>query len=162
MVIHRAHERDWTPFVGLAYELSRVVFDQIDAGAHLGAMCAEDHTATDDGRGTFLGDYRARMYRDACAAWPRATRPPAQTAVLVHAPALLVVGALDPVTPPRFAEAVARTMPNATVLTVPGMAHAGADGCVEGIVAAFIARGSMEGVSTACATGTRPPPFVTR
>ncbi len=162
IVIHRAYERDWTPFVALAYELSRVVFDQIDAGAHLSAMCADDLTATDDVQGTFLGDYRARMYRQACAAWPRAARPPAQTAVPVPTPALLVVGALDPVTPPRFTEAVARTMPNATVLTVPGMAHAGADGCVERIVAAFIARGSMEGVETACATKTQTPPFVTR
>ena len=161
IVIHRAHEGDWTPFVALAYELSRVVFDQIDVGAHLSGACADDLRSDSDAAGTFLGDYRLRMYREACAVWPRMTRPSAD-AVSAQIPALLVTGALDPVTPPRFAEAVARAMPNATVLTVPGMAHAGADKCVEGIVAEFIRRGSMQGVDTACAADIKPPPFITR
>jgi len=161
IVIHRAHEGDWTPFVALAYELSRVVFDQIDPGAHLSAMCAEDLSPADDARGTFLGDYRARMYRQACAAWPHAPRPAERASAPVQAPVLLVVGALDPVTPPRFAEAVARAMPNATVLTVPGMAHAGAERCVEQIVAAFMVRGSMQGVDTTCVKAIETPPFVT-
>ena len=161
MVIHRAHEGDWTPFVALAYELSRVVFDQIDAGAHLSGACADDMRPDPDATGTFLGDYRLRMYRAACAVWPRMTRASAG-AVSAQVPALLVSGALDPVTPPRFAETVARGMPNATVLTVPGMAHAGADRCVEGIVAEFVRRGSIQGVDTECVAGIKPPPFITR
>ena len=161
MVIHRAHEGDWTPFVALAYELSRVVFDQIDAGAHLSAACADDLRPDTEASGTFLGDYRTRMYRDACAVWPRVTRI-AAGAPAAQVPVLLVAGALDPVTPPRFAEAVARGMPNATVLIVPGMAHAGADACIEGIVATFIRRGAMQGVDTACVAGIKPPPFLTR
>jgi pimeloyl-ACP methyl ester carboxylesterase len=162
MAIHRAHEGDWTPFVGLAYELSRVVFDQLDVGAHLSAACTEDLSPSTDARGTFLGDYRLRMYRDACAVWPHARRPASDVVVAARVPVLLVVGALDPVTPPRFAEAVARTLPNATVVTVPGMAHAGADRCVEEIVAGFVARGSMQGVETACLKQIQTPPFVTR
>lgn len=161
MVIHRAHEGDWTPFVALAYELSRVVFDQIDAGAHLSGACADDLRSDPDAVGTFLGDYRLRMYREACAVWPRMTRPSGGV-VSAQGPALLVAGALDPVTPPRFAEAVARGLPNASVLTVPGMAHAGSDRCVEGIVAEFIRRGSMQGVDTSCVANIRPPPFITR
>ena len=161
MVIHRAHEEDWTPFVAFAYELSRVVFDQIDAGAHLSAMCADDARPDADVRGTFLGDYRARMYRDACAAWPRMPRASAGS-ISATAPVLLVSGILDPVTPPRFAEAVARGLPNATVLTIPGLAHAGADRCVEEVVALFIRRGTMREVDTGCVTGIKPPPFVTR
>ena len=161
MVIHRAHEGDWTPFVALAYELSRVVFDQIDAGAHLSAACADDLRPDTEASTTFLGDYRTRMYREACAVWPRVTRVAAE-APAARVPVLLVAGALDPVTPPRFAEAVARGMPNATVLAVPGMAHAGAEGCVEGIVAEFIRRGAMQGVDTACVAGVKPPPFITR
>ena len=161
IAIHRAHEGDWTPFVTFAYELSRVVFDQIDAGAHLSAMCGDDMTGSPDARTTFLGDSRATMYRRACAAWPHAnpTRP---RPVTTQAPVLLVTGALDPVTPPRFAESVARGMPNATTLIVPAMAHAGAPRCVEGVVAAFVARGSLQGVDTSCVAEIRPPNFVTR
>ena len=162
IVIHKAHEGDWTPFVGLAYELSRVVFDQLDVGAHLSGACTDDLSPSTDVRGTFLGDYRRRMYHDACAAWPHARRPALDLVVTSRAPVLLVVGTLDPVTPPRFAAAVARTLPNATVLEVPNMAHAGADPCVERIITGFIGRGSMQGVDMACLKGIALPPFVTR
>lgn len=161
IVLHRAHEGDWTPFVALAYELSRVVFDQLDAGAHLSAACVDDMPPSDT-RGTFLGDYRLRMYRAACAVWPHARAPDDRGAVTASVPVLLIAGALDPVTPPRFAEAVARGMPNARVIVVAGMAHAGADRCVEEIVARFISRGAIEGVDTACANGLEAPPFITK
>lgn len=161
IVIHKAHEGDWTPFVGLAYELSRVVFDQLDVGAHLSGVCTDDLSPSTDVRGTFLGDYRRRMYRDACAVWPHARRSDRPIVVGPRVPVLLVVGTLDPVTPPRFAAAMARALPNATVLEVPNMAHAGADPCVERIVAAFIGRGSMQGVDTACLKEIPAPGFVT-
>ncbi|MDQ4079899.1 MAG: alpha/beta hydrolase, partial [Gemmatimonadota bacterium] len=67
IVVHRAYEGDWTPFVTLAYELSRAVFDQLDAGAHLAVQCTEDMTGPTAPGGTFLGEYRARLYREACA-----------------------------------------------------------------------------------------------
>ena len=162
IVIHRAHENDWSPFVAVAYELSRVVFDQLDVGAHLSAACSDDLSPSSADRGTFLGDYRLRMYRDACAVWPHPRRPEAGQAVSAQVPALLIVGALDPVTPPRFAEAVARGLPNSTVLVVPGMAHAGAEKCVEGIVGAFVRQGSMQGVDTTCVNDINAPPFITR
>src|SRR5688572_25095416 len=162
IVIHKAHEGDWTPFVGLAYELSRVVFDQLDVGAHLSGACTDDLSPSTDVRETFLGDYRRRMYRDACAVWPQARRPALGVVVTSRAPVLLVVGTLDPVTPPRFAAAVARALPNATVLEVPNMAHAGADPCVERIVTGFIARGSMQDVDTSCVKAMPVAPFITR
>ena len=162
IVIHRAHEGDWTPFVSIAYELSRVVFDQLDVGAHLSAACQDDLQPSTDGRTTFLGDYRLRMYREACGVWPHARRADDRSAPTARTPVLLVVGSLDPVTPPRFAEAVARTMPNAVVLTVPAVAHAGADRCVENVVAGFIQRGSMQEVDTGCVARIAVAPFVTR
>ena len=162
IVIHRAHEGDWGPFVAVAYELSRVVFDQLDVGAHLSAACTDDLSSSSDSRGTFLGDYRLRMYRQACAAWPRARGAETGQAASAQVPSLLIVGAFDPVTPPRFAEAVARGLPNSTVLMVPGMAHAGADRCVEEIVSAFVRLGTMAGVDAKCVSATKPPPFITR
>jgi pimeloyl-ACP methyl ester carboxylesterase len=162
MVVHRAHENDWTPFVALAYELSRVVFDQIDAGAHLSAACIDDMSPANDARATFLGDYRLRMYREACAVWPQTRRAGMGGFVASRVPVLLIAGALDPVTPPRFAEVVARELPNATVLVVPGMAHAGRDRCVEEIAAQFIMRGAIQGVDSGCVNAIEPPPFVTR
>ena len=162
IVLHRAHEGDWTPFVTLAYELSRVVFDQVDAGAHLSAACADDLSPASDTRGTFLGDYRLRMYREACAVWPHARRSGVDESTPARVPALLLVGALDPATPPRFAEAVARDLPNARVVVVPGMAHAGADRCVEELVAQFIRQGTIQGIDTGCVSSIQAPSFITR
>jgi len=162
IVIHRAHEGDWGPFIAVAYELSRVVFDQLDVGAHLSAACTDDLSPSSDSRGTFLEDYRLRMYREACAIWPHARSAETGRAVSAAVPALLLVGAFDPVTPPRFAEAVARGLPNSTVLVVPGMAHAGAERCVESIVSGFVTRGGPEGAETTCVRVIKPPPFLTR
>ena len=75
---------------------------------------------------------------------------------------LLITGALDPVTPPRFAEAVAAGAFNTTVVIVPGMAHAGAPQCVDDVVSAFIARGSMQGVDYVVRREVKPPKFITR
>ena len=162
ILIHRAHEGDWTPFVTLAYELSRVVFDQLDVGAHLSAACAEDMTEPIDTRGTFLGDYRLRMYREACAVWPVAGAGHSRGPLPMRTPILLVTGELDPVTPPRFAENLARAGHHATLLIVPGMAHAGAPRCVEEVVAQFVVRGSMQGVDSSCVAGIKAPAFITR
>jgi pimeloyl-ACP methyl ester carboxylesterase len=161
-VVHRAHEGDWTPFVTLAYELSRVVFDQVDAGAHLSATCGDGMMGAIDARDTFLRDYRARMYRQACAVWPVSGVSHNRVPMPMQTPMLLVTGELDPVTPPPVAEALARSMHNATVLIVPGMAHAGAERCVEEVISGFVVRGSMQGVDSSCVAGIRAPPFITR
>jgi hypothetical protein len=47
-------------------------------------------------------------------------------------------------------------------LIVPGMAHAGANRCVEEVIAAFVIRGSMQGVDSSCVAGITAPPFITR
>ena len=170
IVVHAAHGGDWTPFVRVAYELSRVVFDQLDVGAHLSVACVDSRLPRDamearppgHGHATFLGDYRLRMYQEACAVWPHA-RPPGVEPVATRPLSVLVIsGALDPVTPPRLAAAVASAVPNATVITVPGMAHAGAEKCVEAIVVEFIRRGGLTGVDTQCVNAIKPPPFITR
>jgi pimeloyl-ACP methyl ester carboxylesterase len=162
VVIHHAHEGDWTPFVTLAYELSRVVFDQLNAGAHLSAACAEYLMGAADTRDTFLGDYRARMYRQACAIWPVPSVPHDPGPLPIQVPMLLITGDLDPITPPRFAQALASRVPNATLMIVPRMAHAGSGRCVEEVIAQFIVRGAMQGVDSSCVSGIKPPPFITR
>jgi pimeloyl-ACP methyl ester carboxylesterase len=161
LVIHRAHEGDWTPFTTLAYELSRAVFDRLDVGAHLAVQCTEDMAGPAAAEGTFLGEYRAVLYREACAALGLSASTAGENSA-PRATALLVTGELDPVTPPRFAREVANRMPGATLLIVPGMAHVGADRCVEGVISAFVARGSMRDVDTSCVARIQVPPFVTR
>ncbi len=80
-------------------------------GQHLSVICAEDaprmKPATDA-----AGDAGARgLYRAACARWPRGDVPAAfYTIPPSPAPVLLLSGGIDPVTPPRHAQRVARAL----------------------------------------------------
>jgi pimeloyl-ACP methyl ester carboxylesterase len=65
----------------------------------------------------------ARAYvRGGCG--PLSLRPRARSSALrSHVPTLLLAGTIDPVTPPAFADAVARSLPRAEVVRVVGQAH---------------------------------------
>jgi pimeloyl-ACP methyl ester carboxylesterase len=61
----------------------------------------------------------------------------------VRIPVLVVAGADDPLTPPWLAEELARELPSASMVVVPGTRHmpmAEADVTVSGLVAAYMAR----------------------
>jgi pimeloyl-ACP methyl ester carboxylesterase len=130
-------------------------------GLYLAITCAEDLPRTDaareaaEAKGTFLGEYRMRQQRAACEIWGRSPvsvdyyRPVRSNAVV-----LLVTGADDPVTPPRYAAEVARTMPNALNLVVPFGAH-GLNGlagmaCIDEIERQVIETASVKGLDTSC------------
>jgi pimeloyl-ACP methyl ester carboxylesterase len=141
-------------------------------GLYLSITCAEDVPFADPAlvvrdRETYLSDYRYRQQHAACAEWPRGAMPEAsRTPVRSDVPALLVTGALDPATPPSFAEEVARTLPNSLLLTIPSGGHGlnGLDGlaCVNGIRNQFIERGSVKGIDTSCLASVRRRGFATR
>lgn len=136
---------------------------------YLSITCAEDlpfvaaeAAGLDDP--TFLGGYRVRQQRAACADWPRGGVPPTHRRPVESAvPALLVSGLLDPVTPPSWADEVARTLSNSVHLRIPSGGHnpAGLLGleCLERIKDAFVDRGSVAGLDVSCVGGIRRPGF---
>ncbi len=100
----------------------------LSEGQHLSVICAEDaprmrsvaDAASDE------GDEGARgWYRAACARWPRGAVPAAfYTIPPSAAPVLLLSGGIDPVTPPRHAERVARALgAKARAVVVPHSGH---------------------------------------
>ena len=104
-----------------------------------------------------------------CAAWQV---PPARArdtaAVRSDVPVLLLSGAYDPETPPAWAAAAARTLPNARVLTFPGMTHVPTQTwdapCAMRIAAAFVVdptRDPAAGPAGACLAALRAPTFTT-
>jgi hypothetical protein len=88
------------------------------------------------------------------------------TPVRSKAAVLLVTGALDPVTPPRNAVEVARTLPNSLTLVVPSGGHGldGLDGlsCIDRLQREVIERGSVAGLDTSCVSKIRRPGFPTQ
>ena len=97
----------------------------ISEGQHFSVICAEDVPRMAPASGP-AGDRGAQgLYRAVCAHWPRGDVPAAfYTIPRSAAPVLLLSGGLDPVTPPRHAERVAKALgPKARSVVVANNGH---------------------------------------
>lgn len=146
--------------------------DAMDASLYLGMFyavaCTEDAPFIDAveaaalAEGALFGD-RTEMLRDVCTAWPRgALSADWDAPVVSDAPVLLLSGEADPVTPPHYAARVAETLPNSLHIVGPGMGHGlMGRGCINTLVADFIAAASVSDLDAACVQQIAPPPFFT-
>ena len=161
LFLHLAAQGDFVPLAEAAIRFRRGIVATGSNGMYLSVTCAEDLPWIKPGEGernatnTFLGDYRLRQQREACALWPRATVSadygnPVRSSV----PALILTGEWDPVTPPSNAEAVARNLPNSLNLVVPHGAHGfgGLEGleCIDRLLTEFVERGSAKELDSSC------------
>jgi pimeloyl-ACP methyl ester carboxylesterase len=131
----------------------------------LSILCAEDvplfpATAPEAGERFFLGRSVRDAFRKICAAWPVAPVSPAwRSPWRSEVPALLLSGEADPVTPPRWADLLARDLPNARQIVLAGQGHGVfSRGCVPRLVADFLDAGSAARLDLSCAAAIRPPP----
>ena len=97
----------------------------------------------------------------ACDFWPRGDVDASYYApVTSDVPALIFSGELDPLTPPSWAEAAARTLSRARHIVVPGAGHgASGAGCAPRLLQEFLDRGSADGLDDSCLKGLARPPF---
>jgi len=130
--------------VGLGSVLSSRKGLRLAMGMHFSVVCAEDVprlAASRDVPGADFGDDQAAMYRRVCDAWPRGAVDPAYYTIgPSRAPVLLFSGGIDPATPPRHGERVARALgAQALHVGVPNAGHGVlAIGCVRDVVFRFI------------------------
>jgi pimeloyl-ACP methyl ester carboxylesterase len=96
-----------------------------------------------------------------CSVWPHGTRPADFHAPLTSdKPVLLLAGQYDPVTPPRYAEEVAKGLPNARVLLLKGQAHSVmAAGCTPELVQQFIEKLDPKKLDASCLDRLSPTPI---
>lgn len=96
-------------------------------------------------------------YAQICAAWPaKSLNPRIKDPVRSELPTLILVGAMDPITPVQFAEAAALTLPNATIAVDPQASHAvflTGHACVWRLVFAFL-DDPKETLDTSCLAET--------
>lgn len=162
-VIHSARQGDFAPFVTMSLETASWSTETMSLGLTLSVLCSEDVHRIRDGeaeravRGTFIGDFEIETWRRMCASWPRGPmtmlddRP-------VRAPALILSGELDPVTPPRWGEVMKSHFSGALHVVVPGTAHnTSMTGCVPDLIARFLER---KPIDASCVHRIRRPPFV--
>jgi pimeloyl-ACP methyl ester carboxylesterase len=142
--------------------------ERLAAGFFLSVSCTEDvpflsKDTSALAAGTFGGDYRLRQQIAACAEWPRgavsaAHRQPTRSNI----PTLLLSGELDPVTPPAGGDEVARGLPRGRHVVIRNNGHpiGNAERCIGGMIAAFLERGSADGLDVSCAAVNPAPPFL--
>ncbi|HEV7890589.1 MAG TPA: alpha/beta fold hydrolase [Pyrinomonadaceae bacterium] len=166
LYIHLAARGDFAPLAKSAILYRRQIVATGSNGMYLSVTCAEDLPWIKQGVGkrngerTFLGDYRLRQQRAACALWPRGEIPkgysePTRSGV----PALILTGQWDPVTPPVYGDTAARFLTNSLHVVVPHGGHgfgglSGLD-CIENLVADFVERGTTKGLDTSCVKSIR-------
>jgi pimeloyl-ACP methyl ester carboxylesterase len=168
LVVHDAARGDFSPIAEIALGNRRGLLRQLAIGLLLSVTCAEDlpfidpATIPERTRGSYLGDDRVRQQLRACGEWPRGALPPGhRELVRTETPVLMLVGEMDPVTPPAFAARVAAGMPKSLQVVVPGGGHDVFAPCTTGLMAEFLERGSSHGLDTACVAAVPQPPFAT-
>lgn len=141
--IDAAAHGDVGPLLGQAKLLSGDLSDTMNGGMQLAVICSEDAdllAARDDDAHTILGNRMIDTLRTTCSVWPKGTRPADfHEPLTTDTPTLLFSGQLDPVTPPRYGDQVAKNLPNARHLVLTGQGHNVINaGCAPQVVKHFI------------------------
>jgi pimeloyl-ACP methyl ester carboxylesterase len=98
----------------------------------------------------------------ACARWPKGKVPADYyEPVKSEVPTLIFSGGIDPATPPRHGEQVAKTLANARHFVAPHLGHGvSMHGCAPRLVQEFIRAGSTEKLDGKCLERIPRPFFV--
>ena len=168
--IDAASRGDYAGLVGLSATQGSSKAMRLAAGMHLSVVCAEDMprlAAAVDRPGSEFGTAFAGLYEKLCAVWPRGPVPAGFYSLPASSSAVLVLsGGIDPVTPPRHGERVAKALgPLARHVVVANAGHGVmAIGCMRDVIFRFVdavADADALAVDAGCAAKVpRPPAFV--
>ncbi len=144
-LIHSAYQDRWAPFIARSNVSRDFASDNGPAmPLHLAVVCAEDfprltpQLLEEDTRGSFLNAAQIMRIGKMCEAMSVPAVPYSEPA-MIAAPVLLLSGALDPVTPPRRAEAARKYMTHAQHLVVKNGGHIVSPlGCAPRLLRAFL------------------------
>lgn len=166
-IVHRAARGDFRLFV----ELERGIrTDDFSLGAHLSVQCAEEVAFT-SAQAVERADamvprpwrtiLSGRSYLEDCGVWRVRPAPPRENEpVRATAPALVLSGRLDPVTPPAYAEAIYGDLSASRLVVVRGASHGLAlSPCGLRLVDAFL-RAPEAPLELSCLEPEAPPPVV--
>jgi pimeloyl-ACP methyl ester carboxylesterase len=162
--IDAAAHGDVGPLLGQAKILSGELSELMGSGMQYSVICAEDAdllAPRPEDAATILGTRMIDSLKAVCSVWPKGTRPadfhqPLKTGK----PMLLLAGQYDPVTPPRYAEEVAKGLPNARVLVLEGQAHSVmAAGCAPQLIQHFVEKLDPKTLDASCLDRLQPTPI---
>ncbi len=158
---------DFNPLLAQNLEFANDVSENLSVGMHLSVICAEDIpriTPEDMARlsKSFFGAALVNDFVRACRQWPRGNVPedfyaPVRSAV----PVLILSGGIDPATPPRHGEEIAKTLANAVHLVAPQLGHGvSLHGCAPRLIETFVRKASAAGLDGKCLERIPRPLFL--
>jgi len=165
-----AAHQDYVPLAAQFLLIERGYGEALATGMHNSVVCAEDVPFYDLGAidrarlaDTFLGTLQLDGLETVCRIWPHGPVDADLHAPLQSdAPALLLSGSDDPVTPPAFAQLAARAFPHGLSIVLEGFGHGQLTApCMDRVLAQFLARASVVALEVACTRRARPLPFFT-
>ncbi|WP_229459324.1 alpha/beta fold hydrolase [Massilia cavernae] len=144
-LIHSASQGRWAPFIARRNVMGDFAVDgPMALVLHMAVICAEDYPrvtpamAEEDARASQLTAHLLNRLQDVCKA-VGAPAVPYAAPTRIDAPVLMLSGALDPVTPPRRAEAAGKHMAKARHVVVSNAGHGISPlGCAPRLLRAFI------------------------
>lgn len=165
IIIEQAKDRDFRALTGIVDALNGDV--SIALGAQMTILCAEDfprissqEIAAEADKG-FVGSAFFNVFNNGCSVWPQAPLPEIYSQDLSsQVPALILSGAIDPVTPERWGDRMAEVMTNSIHLVAANTGHNVAPfGCAPEIMAQFVNQASVENIDGSCLNELNRPSF---
>jgi pimeloyl-ACP methyl ester carboxylesterase len=157
--VHDAANGHWAAFTKSASAHRTGFSRDLYLGMYFSVTCTEDiwRVSADDVKletaRTIAGDYWYRQLAGACDVWPHAA-PHREVAksFRANAPALIISGAFDPVTPPRWGAATAAILPRSRHLAIETASHsfAGLSGCIDKVMTQFVIDPDPKRVDASC------------
>lgn len=162
-VISEAESGNYELFASLIYlAKSKSDLAGVSYGMHYSVVCNEDYPLYKNKNAAesnvFLNAHSVQKYSKVCEQLPLGKMSDDYwQPILSDVPALLLSGAMDPVTPPRWGELVKQRLKNAEHFVVPGGHHiVTAEGCVAQLITAFIAKANAQPLDASCVKNIQP------
>lgn len=166
LTLDQARQGHYGPLMGQVRLLHDDLAESMTGGMQLSVICAEDADLLRDrpqDKDTLLGDLIVPAFKAECEVWPHGARPADFHAPLKSdRPVLLLEGELDPVTPPRYGEAVLKGLSNGRLLVARGQGHnVIGRGCMPRLVGAFVDKLDAKALDASCLDALGPLPAFT-
>ena len=166
-LIEAAQRGDYRQWAAQAVLISEAL-GELAMGLNYAVMCTEDVPfwppldRAAQAR-TFMGATLLEVAERVCRAWPAgALDEDFKQPLVSDAPVLLLSGERDPITPPRYAERVAQTLPNAVSVVASGQGHGMLMvPCLQRVMADFVETADPTALDLRCVERIRPLPLFT-
>ena len=166
LLLTQAAQGNGGPLLAQAQMMNQSLGDALMHGMQLSVVCTEDAAelkADPATANTLMGNNTTDYLKAQCEVWPHSKRAENfREPLKSNIPVLLLSGEFDPVTPPRYGDAVAKFLPNSKHVVVKVQGHNVMPvGCAPKIFARFIDSADAKNIDTKCLdTLAYVPPFI--